>query len=227
MKKVDFRWLLLLFLGSALFAGIALSENAPEPSFSEQELALLAKGEPVFREEQFKDSKGHRAGRGVAYIHIKAQPQAIWKHILDYDHYAEFYPNIHTAKITKKQDNHYYVFFTLDALGLLKIKYNVDHTFSPQENLLTWKMDQSQKNDFKETTGFWRIWPRPDHTSLVCYSVYVQTGRWVPAFLQKAVDKVGLTTWGLKKVVTCMKKRVEMGSSYKGEPDRKLKEGEI
>lgn len=206
---------------------LVFSAPPAEPSFTDEELGMLNKGEPVFREERFKDKKGHESGQGVGYILINAPPEDIWKVILDYDSYAGFYPNVHTAKLTKKEGDHYYVHFVLDVVGVLKIKYNVDHTYIPADNRLTWKMDQSKKNDFKETTGFWQIWPRPGGKSLVCYSVYVETGRWVPEFLQKAVDKIGLTTWGLKKVVTCMKKRVEQGSAYKGEADRKLDKDEL
>ena len=226
MRKLIIVFFFFLLM-DIVIASTAAAAPPPYPTFSAEEEANLQKGQPVFREEQFTDAKGHRAGRGVAYLLINAKPEKIWKSILDYDHYKEFYPNVHTAKLTKKENDHLYVFFILDVVGIMKIKYNVDHTFHAQDNRLTWKMDQTKKNDFKETTGFWQIWPRPDGTSLVCYSVYVETGRWVPGFLQKAVDKIGLTTWGLKKVVTCMKKRAEMGKAYQGEPDRKLKKDEV
>ena len=206
-----------------LFVAFARAdEPLPYPNLTPEQEAKLSKGEPVLREEQFTDDKGHRVGRGVVYIVIDAPPEKIWDVILDYDHYAEFYPNVHKAEITKKEGNHIYVYFVLNALGVLKIKYNIDHTFHKDENRLTWKMDQSKKNDFKESIGFWQIWPRKDGKSLVCYSVYVETGRWIPGFLQKAVDSLGITSWALGKVATCMKNRVEQGEAYKGEEDRKL-----
>ncbi len=211
----------LLFSCSVLVA-TSKADPPPYPKFTPEQEAKLERGEPVMREEQFTDEKGHRVGRGVAYIVIDAPPERIWDVILDYDHYAEFYPNVHSAKITKKEGNHIYVHFVLNVLGVLKVKYNVDHTFHKEANRLTWKMDQTKKNDFKETIGFWQIWQRPDGKSLVCYSVYVETGRWIPGFVQKAVDSLGITSWALEKVVTCMKKRVEQGRSYKKEKDRTL-----
>ena len=217
------RLAIVIFFGlCVLFAFSAKCAPPPYPQFSPEEIAKLERGETVLREEQFNDTSGHRVGRGVAYIVINASPEKIWDVILDYDHYAEFYPNVNMAKITKREQDHIYVYFVLNALGMIKIEYNVDHTFHKEENRLTWKMDQTKDNDFKETIGFWQIWPRADGKSLVCYSVYVETGRWIPGFLQKAVDSLGITGWALEKVATCMKKRVEQGPNYKKEEDRKL-----
>jgi len=209
------------------YISLAYAAAPPAPTLTAAEETTLAGGKPVFREEQFDDGAGHRSGRAVAYIIIQAPPEKIWAQILDYDHYAEFYPNVHSVKLTKKEGNHYYVYFVLDIVGIMDLNYNVDHTYIPEDNRLTWKMDQSKTNDFKETTGFWQIWPRANGQSLVCYSVYIETGKWVPGVVQKAVDKIGLTTWSLQKVVNCMKKRVELGAQYKGEPDRKLDQGEL
>lgn len=200
----------------------ARAELIPYPKFAPEQETALERGEPVLREEQFTDSEGNRVGRGVVYIIIDAEPAKIWDVILDYDRYAEFYPNVHTAKITKREGNDIYVYFELNVLGVLKVKYNVKHTFYPEQNRLTWEMDKTKENDFKETTGFWQIWERADGKSLVCYSVYVETGRWIPGFVQKAADSLGITTWALEKVATCMKKRVEQGEAYRKEEDRKL-----
>jgi len=216
----------LFFVGAVLVLS-AHSSAGPPPDFSAEERVRMEKGEPVLREEQFTDAEGNRVGRGVSYGIINAGPEKIWNVILDFDNYTEFYPNVHTAKLTKKKNNHFFVYFVLNVLSVVKVRYNVDHTLHPAENRLTWRMDRTKKNDFRETTGFWQIWPLPGEKSLVCYSVYVETGRGIPKFVQKLVDKIGLTSWGLKKVVACLKKRVELGSGYKGEPDRILKGSEI
>ena len=91
------------------------SESCPYTSFSLKEKTSLNKGEPVHRIEQFKDSEGHQAGRGVAYIIVRDVAEKIWKVILDYDHYQGFYPQVDSAKLTKKEKNHYYVHFVLES----------------------------------------------------------------------------------------------------------------
>ena len=58
----------MMVLFCAFSASLAMAASAEEPTFNAEEKAALDKGDPVFREEQFKDAKGHRAGQGVAYI---------------------------------------------------------------------------------------------------------------------------------------------------------------
>ncbi len=188
------------------------------PAFTADERAKLDAGDPVMREERFNDAKGQRAGRAVAYIRVNAEPTKIWDVILDFDRYAEFYPNLSESVQTGHTGDEYHVKFLLNVLGLLKLRYHVIHTRMPEENAMTWKMDQAKKNDFKETTGFWKVWPEGG-SSLVCYSVYIEAGRGVPKFAEDFADKLGLTTWGLKKVVVSLKKRVEIGAAFKGDGD--------
>lgn len=216
---------LALLATALLVAGIAMAANADEdipsspPSFTAEERAKLDAGDPVMREERFHDAKGQRAGKAVAYIRVNAPPTKIWDVILDFDRYAEFYPNLSESALMSHTGNEYHVKFLLNVLGLLKLRYHVIHTYTPERGLMTWKMDQTKKNDFQETTGFWKIWPHEGGRSLVCYSVYIEAGRGVPKFAEDFADKLGLTTWGLKKVVVSLKKRVEIGAAFKGDGD--------
>ncbi len=216
---------LALLATALLVAGIVTSANADEdipsspPTFTVDERAKLDAGDPVMREERFNDAKGQRAGKAIAYIRVNAAPTKIWDVILDFDRYAEFYPNLSESALTSHAGTEYQARFLLNVLGLLRLRYHVIHTYMPERNAMTWKMDQTKKNDFKETTGFWKIWPEDGGRSLVCYSVYIEAGRGVPKFAEDFADKLGLTTWGLKKVVVSLKKRVEIGSAFKGDGD--------
>ncbi|MCB1153938.1 MAG: SRPBCC family protein [Deltaproteobacteria bacterium] len=195
------------------------ADPPPRPNFTTEERERLNEGKPLLREERYDDAKGQRAGQGVGYIHINAAPKKIWDVILDFNRYAEFYPNLKESKLTAHEENHYDVYFVLSVIGLLKLRYNINHEYLPDQDRMTWKMDQTKKNDFKETVGFWQVWPDGDG-SLVCYSVVIETGRGVPKWAENFADSLGLTTWGLKKVVVSMKRRVEEGENFKGDGDK-------
>lgn len=218
MKRLALLTVALAIVG--LGAASALAAAPERPSFSAEEKATLESGEPILREEQYDDAEGNRAGRGVGYILIKGDAAMFWAVALDFNRYAEFYPNLHAAQLTRRDGNHYFVAFTLDIIGMIKVRYHIDHTHLLDQDRMTWVMDKTQKNDFEETTGFWQVWSWDDRNILVCYSVYIKTGRFIPGFAQSFVEKIGLTRWGLKKVVVSMKKRVELGEGYKGEGDR-------
>ncbi len=209
----------LTLVAFAAFAAADETIPTDPPSFTADESAKLDAGDPVMREERFNDAKGQRAGKAIAYIRVNAEPTKIWDVILDFDRYAEFYPNLSESALTSHSGNEYQARFLLNVLGLLKLRYHVIHTYMPERNAMTWKMDQTKKNDFQETTGFWKVWPESGGRSLVCYSVYIEAGRGVPKFAEDFADKLGLTTWGLKKVVVSLKKRVEIGASFTGDGD--------
>jgi len=179
------------------------------PEFTAEEWEELREGKPLTRNETFNNSEGKRAGRGVSYILIHAAPPKIWEQILDYDRYAEFYPHVKECKLYRKEGDQYFSRFTLSVFGFIDITYHVRHVHRPEKDNMTWELDRSRENEFKDTTGFWKIWP-VEGGSLLAYSVYVDSGRSIPGFIEEMA-----TGYGLRKVTSAMKRRVESGGTYK------------
>ena len=194
-------------------AGRVLEAPTPPadlPEFSEREWERLREGRPVKRAEAF-DTPDGRAGRGVVYIMVGAEPEEIFRQILDYDRYVEFYPNVEESTLYRREGNEYWARFVLTAAGgLVKIRYHCHHVYDPERGTVTWELDDAQENDFRATVGFWKIWVPEPGRCLLAYSVQVDSGRWIPRFL----EEMG-TGYGLRRVAACMKRRVESGGAYR------------
>jgi ribosome-associated toxin RatA of RatAB toxin-antitoxin module len=212
MKRAILVVLTLLFFSTAVWAEPAsepIQVPSQPPQFTEAEKTLLDEGKPVKRSEAFKVD-GNRAGRGLAYIRIKGTPDDVWKQVLDYDRYIDFYPYVEYSKLYKQEGSLYFAKFTLNMAKVAKITYHCRHVFDKEAATLTWTLDDTQENEFKKTIGFWKIWKVSDTESLLCYSIYIDSGRFVPGFIQNLATGYGLTT-----VAESMKKRVESGGTYK------------
>ena len=197
-------------LAAALLAVGALAASAVEvpaqpPAFTAAEAKALAAGKPVKKAEVFDTREGGRAARAVVYIRIDAPPAAILRTVLDYDRYPEFYPNLPECALYRQEGNVYFARFVLAiAGGIVKIRYHCRHVYDPEARAVTWTLDPDRANEIKETTGFWKAWETEPGRCLVGYSLWLDSGRKVPKF----IENLG-TDYGLRKVATCMKARVE------------------
>ncbi len=197
----------LLVLAVAITA-IAQAPQPPAdpPKFTAEEAELLALGKPVKKAETLTMADGSSGGTGVAYIKIKATPEQIFKTILDYNTYKEFYPHVKSSELYKQDGNLYFAKFKLSLAGVLKVTYHCRHVYNPKARTLTWTLDKEKKNDLNQTAGFWKMWPSDDGQTLLGYSIFIDSGMSVPKFVEEMA-----TGYGLKKVATCMKQRVETG----------------
>jgi len=187
---------------------IALAAAPPLPKLLDAEWAQLRAGEPVLRDDVYTDPNGNSCGKGYALIKINGTPEQVWQTILDYDHYGDFFPNVDYCKLYRRDGDVYYAKFTLSVIVGIKVTYHCKHTLHRADGWLEWTLDSSQTNEFKATDGRWVVWPF-EGGALVSYSVFVDTGRDVPEFIQNMASK-----WGLKQVVLSVKQRVESGGTY-------------
>ena len=180
-----------------------LAELPKLPDFSEDEWDLLNKGKFIKRQERFTGEGGFTGGKGVAYMIVSRPPQAVWDQILDFDRYPEFFPNVAKCKIYKQEEGEIWAEFLLKIGMIVKIHYHIHHSFNPRQSRMTWKMDETRKNDFKQSIGMWTAWPLENDRSLVGYTVSLDVGRSVP----KVIEDIAAQS-GLNKVMEALKKRI-------------------
>lgn len=180
-----------------------LSDLPAMPDFSNSEWKTLKKGKFVKRHEKISDENGHATGKGIAYMILDHPPQKVWNQILDFDHYSKFFPNVSKCKIYNQEENEIFAEFKLTIALFIKIHYHIHHTFFPKQSRMTWKADQTKKNDFKESIGMWTAWPYENGKSLVCYTVSIESGRPVPKIVEDLAAQSGLI-----KVMSALKNRV-------------------
>ncbi|MDP8255409.1 MAG: SRPBCC family protein [Candidatus Alcyoniella australis] len=202
------RFCILLLIAALLLPLTAIAAQPPLPELSNEELATLRSGEPLLRDEVYADPNGNSCGSGYALIKVDASPDEVWKQILDYNHYADFFPNVDEAVLYRQEGELYFTRFTLSVIAVVKVTYHCKHTLHREDGWLEWRLDDTKPNDFKKTDGRWVVWPF-ENGSLLSYAVFVDSGRDVPKFIQNMASK-----WGLKQVVLSVKRRVESGGRY-------------
>lgn len=170
----------------------------PRPTLTAADLAELAAGEPVLKQEQTASGTG-AAGRGIGIQDVHADPATIWARITDYGAYPRMVDHVKECQLYDRAGDHFKVRFVIGA-PLISIEYFIDHTFHQEQGWMTWRLDYTRHSDFDDTVGFWRVDPLPDKPgwSRVFYSADVKAAGWVPPPIEQAFAKIGLskaTAW--------------------------------
>lgn len=162
----------------------------PVPELTDEDLATLAKGEPVKKQQQEGDS----GGRGVAVQDIHAPSEVIWSRITRYDNYPDWVDGVYECEVYERSGETIKVRFKIGAM-MIRVEYFVTHTYRPDEGYMTWTLDYSRESDLDDSVGFWRVVPiegKPGWNR-VYYSVEVRLSGWVPGWVESMLAENGLT----------------------------------
>ena len=209
MKKAFVAAILASVAAAVALASAPLQPPDRMPDLTAEQRAALAKGDPVRIADVTQADDGRLVGQGTVYIRVDVPPEEIFNYILDFEHYREFYPNLAGCEVYERDGNIYYVTFELSMLGLVHVTNHFRRVYYPEKQMMTWVLDPRFKNDYRESSGYWKAWPGPDGKTILEYTMYAETDSSMP----KAVQKVA-TGYALKQVSTNMKKRAESGGTY-------------
>jgi hypothetical protein len=161
----------------------------PAVSFSADDLATLAAGKVVLKQQQVESG-----GRGVAVMDIAAPPARIWSKIVDYGHYPQMVDRVAECGNYRTSGEHIYTRFVLSVFGT-NVEYFVDHTYRPEQGYLTWTLDYNRKSDLDDSVGYWRVTPMTSSPSKsrLEYSVDIRFTGYVPGFVADMISRKGLT----------------------------------
>jgi hypothetical protein len=206
---------LALSLAPAFFgaAAEAADANAPHPhkgkakkfsnptasTLTAEESAKLLAGGAVRKQVKYADS----GGRGISIMDVAATPEQIWAVILDFGSYPKWIDQLSSCKVLSKSGQHIFVEFDLKVLGM-GVQYWIDHTYNKEKGTLTWQLDYSKQSDLDDSTGYWLVYPAPDHPGFtrVEYTVDIRVSGWVPSSIEDMLAKKGLeqaTGWVKKQ----------------------------
>ncbi|MEZ4322140.1 MAG: SRPBCC family protein [Myxococcota bacterium] len=159
------------------------------PALTADELATLAAGKPVLKQE-----RGSDGGRGIAVQDVHADAKTIWSRILAFDRYPDWVDNVKVCESYEEAGATVKTHFVIGA-PMVSAEYWIVHDVHPEQNYLTWQLDYSRSNDLDDSVGFWFVEELPDKPgwSRLFYSVDVRVGGWVPAFVENMIAKSGLT----------------------------------
>lgn len=173
--------------------------NPTASTLTADETAKLLAGGAVRKQVKYADA----GGRGISIMDVAATPDQIWAVILDFGSYPKWIDQLNSCKVLSKSGQHIFVDFQLKVLGM-GVQYWIDHTYNKEKGTLTWQLDYSKQSDLDDSTGYWLVYPAPDHPGFtrVEYTVDIRVSGWVPSAIEDMLAKKGLeqaTGWVKKQ----------------------------
>lgn len=152
-------------------------------TLSSSQLAQVEAGNKVLISAREMNAGG---GRGSAVCDIAAPPNLVWKTILAFERYPGRLAQCKAAHVYDRRK----MSFTAESIkvhmildGIIKdFNCYYDHTWRPDQNVLTWTLDPMRKSDFVDVQGQWCVDKHPTKSdwSRVWYSADVKLPPWLP-----------------------------------------------
>lgn len=131
--------------------------------------------------------------RIMATVTIPQPIEQVWKVITDYEHLADFVPNLTTSKILSNSDGR----IRLEQIGtecFLRFKFCARVVLDMTERFPHEVGFSMQEGDFRQFEGAWKLQPTEDNQSTqLCYDLSVKPPRAMPATLIEHHIRQGLT----------------------------------
>lgn len=160
--------------------------------FDDNEWKQLTAG-AIVTKDRAKDVDGADQKREAeAYGVVPWPPSAVWDVLVDFEARPKWLKTSTESTILKVDDSHVYVRQRLSILWE-DIGFGVINTVNPEKGLITWVLNPDIPHDIADTSGAWQVVPMDNgaHT-LVMYRSHTDTGRAVPAVIEKFVMKQSL-----------------------------------
>lgn len=173
-----------------------------QTSWTPTERAALDRGEAVSR--HWSDSKGR--ARGMSAVVVQAPSEALWKVIVDFDAYVEFFPYVTASYLTRWEEardhTHILAGYQLTTMGVTT-RYRLDNRWYPDKGVMVFDVVPEGTGPISAGDGWWRVSPWGAGQVLLEYSVDMAMQWWVPSMLErKAASR-------LPTVVRLTKRRAE------------------
>jgi len=159
----------------------------------------LLSGKAVMKQKEAKG--GELAGGAICVQDVEAPLEAVWSQILDLDKYKGKVPKVNECKnyyVTKNRDGTCTI-KTKMVLGVIQgYSYTAfyDHTWNPNKNSLTWRLDYDKTSDFNDVSGHWHLEsvPSKPECTRVFYACDIQLSSGVPKPVVNYLSKSALKT---------------------------------
>jgi ribosome-associated toxin RatA of RatAB toxin-antitoxin module len=132
-------------------------------------------------------------------IEIDAPVEKVFQVITDYDHYAEFLPEVRRIRTSDRKGNEVKVHYELEVVKTIK------YTLKMQEhapNRVQWTFVEGEF--MKDNRGSWTLEPAGEGKTKATYAIEMKLGALVPNTIVKA-----LVETSLPKMLQAFKRRAE------------------
>ncbi len=207
----EFKYLCAIFCCTAIIAVFHLtfanSSRMREVTFTDKHYQKLEQGEILIFEETYESDDGRKEVWMQASILVNAHPEDCWRVLNDLAHYYEFQPRLRESKIVERHDSSTIMRISFKA-AWKNIFYHLKYTRENESMVLHYILHPSLPHNIGDAKGWWQAIPY-HNTTIINYVSYVNTGMWIPEFIERLFIKKELP-----KVVSYVKKRIESGGTW-------------
>ena len=196
----------LLSLVFCMYSGTGFAASP----LDEQEWKRLEQGEVLVTDTSVTGQDGVKRLRGTAVAIVDTPPQAVWETIMDHDRFGEFMPSVDACRIVEDNGRTRVVFYEL-KIAWTEITYYLKLHYDPETWHVDGALDKSRPNKIADTQVTWDLEPLDGGTrTRVTYSVYLDSGRFMPAFVERLLSKRQLPS-----VLESVRNRAVSGGTWK------------
>ncbi len=178
-------------------------------ALSASERRDIERREVVIKGELYKTPAGKNAGRGVAFARFNRGVEPCWTVLAEYEKHPVFMPRLVRVTFLSRSPDAARVAHEVEVLWAT-YRYTLDLRFDPAARKMSFALDKTAKNDIKDTSGSWELFPLGEDATLVKYTVAVDSGMFVPGFLEDFLARRDLPS-----ILENYRRRVESGATWK------------
>jgi ribosome-associated toxin RatA of RatAB toxin-antitoxin module len=131
-------------------------------------------------------------GGGAAVGIIRYPPEQVWTVVADFEARPKYVANAKEVHIVQVDGDRVWLSQHLKVL-LTNVRFGTICTLQPERGVLSWVLDDSAHHDIADTRGSWQLTPLADrHETLVTYRAWINSGRYVPGFIENFLLKRSL-----------------------------------
>jgi len=201
---------LLLAVFLTLFPCLCHGTGSAGSPHDEQEWKRLEQGEVLVADTSATGPDGLKRLRGTAVAIIDTPPQQVWDTIMDHDRFGEFMPSVEACSIVEDNGQTRVVSYRL-KIAWTEITYFLRLQYNPETWHVDGALDKSRPHKIADTHCTWDLKPLDGGTrTQVSYSVYLDSGRFIPTFVERFLSKRQLPT-----VLENVRNRAVSGGTWK------------
>jgi ribosome-associated toxin RatA of RatAB toxin-antitoxin module len=186
----------ILFSVASLSLSMALN-GAPMPDsvkaagFNDADWEMLSRGQVANHIETETTASGATRAHSESGVVIRKPLKVCFDEVATYSNLSNYLPGLAESKVLERGENTFRA-HAATKVFLMKFGYGLRFEVDRPRGEIRWKLDRTQPADIADTEGTWHFVALDDNTTLLHYSVHVDTGSALPQSIQNYFTKRSL-----------------------------------
>jgi ribosome-associated toxin RatA of RatAB toxin-antitoxin module len=176
---------LCLAIHVAAACSATLGARADSPALTDQETALLAAGALVTRPREVRSERWRLIG-GSSWQVIEAEPELVWRALLDVERYSKMVPKVIESHVVDEQAERQRVYIRQGAWPVF-VSYYLEIERDPRTHTLRFNVDQERPHSLNAGWGFVRLYPYRNGQTLMAFGILADVGHGILAMVARSI----------------------------------------